>query len=64
MHDHLKDAANASDLSDGQLFTIRRRISDRKNLTGFEQAVLDEMERRHLTPGAVTSSPFPQAGGV
>ncbi|UZW57263.1 hypothetical protein NUH86_21335 [Sphingobium sp. JS3065] len=50
MHDHLKDAAAAADLTDEQLAAIYRRIADPKRPSGFEQAVLDEMERRHLTP--------------
>jgi len=48
VHDHLKDAADAADLTDEQLVAIRRKIGDPKHPTGFEQAVLDEMERRHL----------------
>lgn len=50
MHDYLKDAANAADLSDEQLIAIYEKIRDLNHPTGFEQAVLDEMERRHLTP--------------
>ncbi|AMK20264.1 hypothetical protein Sj15T_40050 [Sphingobium sp. TA15] len=50
MHDYLKDAADAAKLTDEQLLAILRRIGDPKHPTGFEQAVLDEMERRHLRP--------------
>ncbi len=50
VHDHLKDAADAAGLTDAQLAAIRRRIADPKRPTGFEQAVLDEMERRRLSP--------------
>ena len=50
MHDHLKDAADAADLTDQQLLAIRRRIDDTKRPRGFEQAVLDEMKRRTLRP--------------
>jgi len=50
VHDHLKDAAEAAALTDKELAAIRRRMGDPKNPSGFEQAVLDEMERRHLQP--------------
>ena len=50
VHDHLKDAADAADLTDEQLLAIRRRIGDPEHPTGFEQAVLDEMKRRNLRP--------------
>jgi len=50
VHDHLKDAADAADLTDQQLLAIRRRIDDTKRPSGFEQAVLDEMKRRNLRP--------------
>lgn len=50
MHDHLKDAAEAASLSDEQLFAISGRMHDPAKPTDFEQAVLDEMERRHLLP--------------
>jgi len=50
VHDHLKDAADAADLTDQQLLAIRRRIGDTKRPSGFEQAVLDEMKRRNLRP--------------
>src|SRR3546814_4159574 len=46
VHDYLKDAADAAKLTDEQLLAILRRIGDPKHPTGFEQAVLDEMERR------------------
>ncbi|WP_242128599.1 hypothetical protein [Sphingobium sp. Sx8-8] len=49
MHDYLKDAADAADLSDAQLIAIFRQLRDRDRPTGFEQAVLDELKRRHLT---------------
>ena len=48
MHDYLKDAAKASGLTDGQLIAVVRHIRDRAKLSGFEQAVLDELERRRL----------------
>lgn len=48
MHDYLKDAAKASDMTDAQLIAVVRHIRDRAKLSGFEQAVLDEVERRHL----------------
>ncbi|WP_162854569.1 hypothetical protein [Sphingobium estronivorans] len=50
MHDHLKDAADAASLSDDQLRAISRRMRDPAHPTDFEQAVLDEMNRRHLQP--------------
>ncbi|WP_176593816.1 hypothetical protein [Sphingobium sp. EM0848] len=50
MHDHLKDAAEAASLSDEQLRAISSKMRDPANPTDFEQAVLDEMERRHLQP--------------
>jgi hypothetical protein len=50
MHDYLKDAAEAADLSDAQLIALYDQIRDRDHPTGFEQAILDEMERRHLSP--------------
>ncbi|EPR15066.1 hypothetical protein M527_26350 [Sphingobium indicum IP26] len=50
VHDYLKDAADAAKLTDEQLLAILRRIGDPEHPTGFEQAVLDEMERRHLRP--------------
>ncbi|WP_375195980.1 hypothetical protein [Sphingobium sp.] len=50
MHDYLKDAAEAADLSDAKLIALYDQIRNRDHPTGFEQAVLDEMERRHLMP--------------
>ncbi|WP_198147468.1 hypothetical protein [Sphingobium chungbukense] len=50
MHDYLKDAADAASLSDDELRAINRDMRDPANPTDFEQAVLDEMERRHLQP--------------
>lgn len=50
MHDHLKDAAQAADLTDEQLLAIGGRIRDPNHPSDFEQAVLDELARRHLHP--------------
>ncbi|QHD69017.1 hypothetical protein GS397_19410 [Sphingobium yanoikuyae] len=46
MHDHLKSAALAAEMSDDDLARAQAAIVDLSDLTGEQQAVLDEFARR------------------
>lgn len=52
MHDYLHDAAEAAKLTDVQLIAIWNEAMEAKKLTGFQQAVLDEIQLRRLDPVA------------
>lgn len=48
MHDHLKDAAVAASMSDDQLLEAHGQIDGAVELTGEQQAIKDEIDRRGL----------------
>jgi hypothetical protein len=54
MHDHLKDAATAAVMTNDELFDAARDIGRLPELTGLQQAILDELSLRGLSSeGAV-----------
>lgn len=54
MHDHLKDAAAAAVMTKDELFDAVRDIGRSPELTGLQQAILDELSLRGLSSeGAV-----------
>jgi len=52
MKDHLKAAADAASFTDIELLVFSTKIGDRKALSPFEQAVLDETDLRHIYPSS------------
>lgn len=58
MHDHLKDAAATAVMTHDELFDAARDIGRLPELTGLQQAILDELSLRGLSSeGAVDSRP-------